>query len=578
MKFVLVGVLAVGVSVLEVASAVFVLVLLKLILEPGQVPEIPIIGDPRRFFPGLGYEQLVLWFALIFGGFFVMRAVAFLVQQYALSRVAENTGMLLAHRLVDGYLSMPYEFHLRRNSAELMRNAYDSVEQVVSSVFRPVANLVAQTVLVVALLAVLVVASPLATLAVTVLLGLTVLGTFVVVQPRLKRLGHQRQRAAQSAIRHIQQGLGGLRDIKVLGRERPFSASFRRARAEMAFASMWRTTLAYVPRVSLEVVFLGFVLGVLVFAVSQDAVESVLSTLGLFAYAGMRVQPSLQKIAQGLNNLRFAEAAVDELADDVGLVESYLAERDRGDLDVAPLPFEREIRFDQVTFRYSGAEPSALRGISLTIRHGESVGIAGRTGGGKTTLLDLLCGLLPPSEGRIMVDGVDVAGSIRAWQRNIGVVHQTSFLTDDTLRRNVAFGVPDGQIDDSAVREALRTAELTEFVDGLPEDLDTVVGERGIRLSGGQRQRVTLARALYRRPRLLVLDEGTSALDNATEERVIANLGRLRHEITLVMVAHRLTSIMRCDRIVFLEGGRITGVGSYEELKRENTAFRAMAV
>lgn len=576
-RFGLVALLAVVVSGLEAISALLVLALMNFVLEPGSVPDLPIIGDPRTLLPISSYETLVLTFSAVFGVFFLLRGGVFLFQQYALRRVAENTGVLLANRLVDGYLSMPYEFHLTRNSAELIRNAYDNVQQIVTSVFTPMAQLFAEGVLVIVMLAVLLVASPTATVTVALLMLLTVGATFKFVQPRLKRLGQQRQRGARSSLQHLQQGLGGLRDIKILHREQSFTRSFVRAREEMSTAQYWRAAFKYVPRVSIETVFLLFVLGALAIATIQESTESILSTLGLFAYAGLRVQPSLQKIANGLNDLRFAQAPVDELVADLGLLEASVEERERIDQDPTPLAFEDAIRFDAVSFRYAGADEYALRGIDLEIQRGESIGIAGATGGGKTTLVDLFCGLLLPTEGRITVDGTDLSVHSRAWQRNIGVVHQSSFLTDDTLRSNVAFGTDEEDIDDGEVLRALDMAELGGLVDDLPDGLDTMVGERGVRLSGGQRQRVTLARALYRRPSVLVLDEGTAALDNTTEARVMDNLRLLQGEVTVMMVAHRLSTIQRCDRILFLDEGRLAGIGTYEELKASNASFRAMA-
>lgn len=576
-RFGLVALLALVVSGLEAVSALMVLALMKFVLEPGVVPELPVIGDPRQFLPVETYQSLVLAFSAVFAAFFLLRGAVFLFQQYALSRVTENTGVMLADRLVDGYLSMPYEFHLTRNSAELIRNAYDNVQQLVGSVYKPMAQLFAETVLVIVMLGILLIASPVATVTVALLMALTVGLTFLFVQPRLKRLGQQRHHGARSSLQHLQQGLGGLRDIKILHREHSFTRSFVRARREMAKAQYWRAALRYVPRVAIETVFLLFVLGALAIATLQETTEAILSTLGLFAYAGLRVQPSLQKIANGLNDLRFAEAPVTELARDLGMLEAHLDERDRTDEDHTPLPFEDAVRFDHVSFRYAGADEDALRDIDLEIRRGESIGIAGATGGGKTTLVDLFCGLLLPTEGKITVDGVDLSVHSRAWQRNIGVVHQSSFLTDDTLRRNVAFGSQDGEVDDQEVLRALEMAQLGGLVESLPDGLDTMVGERGVRLSGGQRQRVTLARALYRRPSVLVLDEGTAALDNTTEARVMESLRRLQGEVTVLMVAHRLSTIQRCDRILFLDEGRLAASGTYEELKATNASFRAMA-
>lgn len=576
-KFVAVGLLATIVSALESVAALLVLVLMRLVLEPGEIPEVPILGDVTRFFPTASFQDLVLWFTIAFGLFMLLRSAAFMIQQYAIGRVAENTGVLLADRLFDGYLSMPYEFHLRRNSAELIRNAYDNVGQIVNSVFAPMATVFAESMLVVTMIGVLVVVSPVATLAAVALMLVAVAVTFAIVQPRLRRLGRERQKSAKSAMQHLQQGLGGLRDVKILGREQGFATSFRGARGVMARSEYLKSVLAYVPRVSIETALMGFVLGAVVIATFQDNIEGMLATVGLFAYAGLRLQPSLQKIATSLNNLRYAQAAVDDLKHDMAHVDASVAERRALDIDPMPLPFEDRVSFEGVTFRYAGSDLPALSDVDLEVRKGESIGVCGHTGGGKTTLLDLLCGLLVPSVGRITVDGKDLAVHSRAWQRSLGVVHQSSFLTDDTLARNIAFGVDLDDIDLDALLLAVEVAQLQDLVAGLDDGLETVVGERGVRLSGGQRQRVTLARAIYRRPEMLVLDEGTSALDHATEAAVVDGLRRLPGNVTLVMVAHRLSSIRDCDRIVFVDGGHIAGIGTYDELRATNDAFRTIA-
>ena len=574
-RMLLVGVLALIVSGFEVIAALLVLVLLRLVLEPGAAMTLPLVGDIGRFFPDSTKEDLVLYFAATFAVFFLVRGGLFLFQQHALTRVAENTGVLLADRLVSGYLSMPYEFHLQRNSAELVRNAYDNVQQVVVTVFGSLVGLFAEIVLVAAMLTVLVIASPSATAGAAILIGLTMFLILRGVQPRLKRLGRVRQTAAQAALMHLQQGLQGLRDVKVLGREKVFARSFRQVRAEMSAAQYRRTTLAYVPRVGLETAFLLFVLAAVTWATYRGTPGGTLSTLDLFAYAGMRLQPSLQKISAGLNDLRYSEAIVDDLRADLSLFEAAPPLREADATSV--LPLHEKVTFEDVSYQYPGGTKPALEHVDVTIRHGESVGICGQTGGGKTTFLDLLCGLLTPTHGRICVDSVDLATDVRAWQRAIGVVHQSSFLIDDTLRRNIALGVADAEIDEAALDEAVSIAQLQDVIQGMPQGLHTVVGERGVRLSGGQRQRVTLARAIYRKPSLVILDEGTSALDTATEAAVVAGLEQLRGSVTLVMVAHRLSSIRDCDRIFFLQHGSLVATGTFDELCHRSVAFQEMA-
>ena len=231
---------------------------------------------------------------------------------------------------------------------------------------------------------------------------------------------------------------------------------------------------------------------------------------------------------------------------------------------------------EEVNFTYEGADRPALEEVTLTIAPGEVVGICGPTGGGKTTLVDVITGLLEPTSGRVSVDGHDLREYDREWQRNLGIVPQMIFLTDESLRRNIALGVPTREIDETAVREAVELAQLSSFVDSLPAGLDTVVGERGVRVSGGQRQRIAIARALYRRPQVLIFDEGTSALDNQTEADLMRALERLRGDHTIVLVAHRLSTVRDCDRIVFLDKGRIAGLGTYDVLAETNAGFRRL--
>jgi ABC-type multidrug transport system fused ATPase/permease subunit len=247
-------------------------------------------------------------------------------------------------------------------------------------------------------------------------------------------------------------------------------------------------------------------------------------------------------------------------------------------LEVAPLPFAREIRIEDVTYTYPRGSAPVLNNISLTIPRGSSIAIVGPSGGGKSTLVDILLGLLPPDAGRVRVDGVDTATSVRAWQRNLGYVPQSPYLLDDTLAKNIAFGVPDAEIDKQAVIEAVRMAQLNDLVASLPNGLDTEIGERGVRLSGGQRQRIVIARALYRQPTVLVFDEATSELDNLTELEIAAEIDALSGEKTIVVIAHRMTSVRNCDVIVFLVEGRVADMGTYDELLERNPEFSKLTL
>jgi ATP-binding cassette subfamily C protein len=316
------------------------------------------------------------------------------------------------------------------------------------------------------------------------------------------------------------------------------------------------------------------VLVVSMVALRDDARQAdILPLLGIYAYAGLRLIPSANRVLLHIDTLRRSEAPIEQL---VAHLETFTPEP--APPAAPPLEFRDAVRLERVTYSYAGAPRPVLEDVTLAIRRGASVGIVGPTGAGKSTLVDLILGLIDPSAGRITVDGVDLPAVRAAWQRRIGYVPQVAFLFDDSIRRNVALGIPDGDIDDARVRQAIAMAQLDGFVATLPDGLGTLVGERGVRLSGGQRQRVAIARALYHGPELLVFDEATAALDNATERDVTAAIEALRGKKTLIIIAHRLTTVRRCDTLIMLREGRVVATGPYDQLLEGSPDFRAMAL
>ncbi|HEX9888286.1 MAG TPA: ABC transporter ATP-binding protein, partial [Nitriliruptorales bacterium] len=481
----------------------------------------------------------------------------------------------LSVRLLRGYLAMPYEFHLQRNSSQLIRNTFDSVQVLVRDVLEPAARLVSEAFTALAVLVVLLVIAPSATLLALAILGPAIAVLLVVVHPRVKRLGITSQEMSGASLQSLAQSLEGIRDIKVLGRESAFKREFAQQRVRYARAQYLRGGARELPRAALETLLILFIIGFFAVTVfTGGSTGDSLSILGLFAYAALRLKPSLSAILAGLNSVKFAVPAIDELDADLELLAR---EASYPDHDVTPLPFQDRIEVVDLGFAYDQAAGPALRGIDLTIRRGEAIGIVGPTGGGKSTLVDILLGLLRPTTGRVLVDGADLHEHAAAWQRNIGVVPQAVFLIDATLRANIGLGLPADEIDAGQLAEAVELAQLGPFVRSLPDGLDTMVGERGVRVSGGQRQRIAIARALYRGPSVLFLDEGTSALDNLTEAELVRALDALRGQRTIVTVAHRLTTVRACDRIVMLEDGTITGAGSFDELMESHAGFRALA-
>ncbi|HVM14933.1 MAG TPA: ABC transporter ATP-binding protein [Egibacteraceae bacterium] len=565
-RWALIVALALAVSALEAAGVLLIFTWLGLLVSDGDRVALPLVGDV-----GLRTNAHLVGMGVAVAAFFLVRSAIIVGQSYAQFRAAEKTGARVSTRMVAGYLSMPYAYHLQRNSSEMVRNAVDSVQRVVAEGLVPAVAVVSKSAVVAAVLVVLVAASPTESLLAVLVLGPMLWLILRVVQPRVKRLGATAQAMAKQNLQTLQQSLQGARDIVLLGREEAFVRSYARDRRRLARARYLQRTAGQIPRVGIET---GVVLSIVVFVIflvgDDTGADAMIPVLGLFGYAAMRLMPEFSMISKNLSLLKFVTPALDDILEDLAAFERV----ERPPPTEKPLPFRRELALEGVSFRYPGGASNAICEVDLVVRAGESVGIVGPTGGGKSTLIDVILGLLPPTEGAVRVDGLDIHTRLRGWHANLGVVSQTVFLTDDTLRRNIALGVPDEEVDEQAVEEALRLAQLEEFVAALPGGLDTVVGERGVWISGGQRQRLAIARALYRQPQVLVLDEGTSALDNETEAAFLTSLGRLRGSYTLLTVAHRLATVQSCDRVLLLRGGRIVDSGPYPELAARQATLR----
>lgn len=549
---------------LEVVGALSVLGLLIGITTADSGFVLPVVGDLRDRFPGVGESELLVVVGAALALFFVLRGGVLMLQAYVQNRVAENAGARLSARLLEGYLAMPHTFHLQRNSAELVRNAYDTVQAFVREALVPAVKLVSQTLIVIGVTGVLLVTSPGATLFAVGVLGPLTWLLLRIVHPRVKRLGVTAQAVSKTSLQTLSESLAGWRDITLLGRQEFFVARFREDRRRLARARYLRATARELPRVAMETGLVLFILAFLgVSVVTQGGALEALPVLGLFGYAAVRLQPSLNEIMVSLNALKFIGPGIDLLHADLTRFAAHPVDSSGA---AEPLQLRRDLRLEGVSARYPASHRDVLTDVHLTVRAGEFLGIVGPTGGGKSTLVDVMLGLLEPTTGRVAVDGSDVAGRAASWHAGLGVVHQVIFLADATLRRNIALGVAEGGIDDERVAEAVTLAQLEPFVRSLPEGLETVIGERGVRVSGGQRQRLAIARALYRRPSVIFFDEGTSALDSTTEAQLMDALAGLRGERTIIAVAHRLTTVQACDRVVLVDDGRLVDVAPFPEL------------
>jgi ABC-type multidrug transport system fused ATPase/permease subunit len=425
-------------------------------------------------------------------------------------------------------------------------------------------SLCAESLVLLSLCSLLVIVEPQGAVIVVSVMVTAAWGFHHLTRERLGRWGQARQHHEGLRMQEVQQGLGGVKDVLLLGREVDFLDRFGLHNTQSAHVAQLQSTLQKLPKLWLELLAVfGLALLVISMVAQGRTFEAVLPTLGVFAAAGFRIMPSVNRMLGAVQSVRYAFPVIDSLHTEFELASPRVASA-----RTPPTAFRETLELKEISYTYLNAAKPALERTSFTIHRGEVVGIVGMSGAGKSTLADIILGLLSPDEGEVRVDGQDIHQALRNWQDQIGYVPQSIFFADDTLRRNVAFGLADAQIDEAAVRRAIRDAQMEDFVHSLPAGLDTMLGERGVRLSGGQRQRIGIARALYHDPAVLMLDEATSALDTGTERGVMEAVLALRGSKTILIVAHRLSTVELCDRLFRLEQGQIVEEVGHEAATR----------
>lgn len=558
---------------LEAVGAVLIFILLQAITDPKSVTDLPVASSITDYFPELSDETILTYTALVIAAFFLLRGVVLIFQTYLINRVTSNSGVSIAARLLILYLEAPYEFHLQRNSTSLIRNAMQSCELMAAGLFTGMLFAFSEVLILVSLLLVLVLATSPGTLLGAASLAAVALLILRALRPQVSALGRRQQELVGDNLGALQQALHGLREVKLWGAANLFSERFREKRAELSRAQYLNMTLTSIPRVILETVLVvGLVVFLLLTLTSEPNADTLVSSIGILAYATLRILPSFGRLVTFTNSMEFAKGALDDVYADFTALSALQGEETEAP---AELTFERRIIFENVAYTYPGAGESAVHDISFEIVKGEAIGIVGRTGAGKSTILDLFLGLIPPSQGRILIDDAPLQGHESAWQTRLGVVPQTIYLLDETLASNIAFGTE--EIDEACLARVSEIAQLKEFVGSLPEGTATVLGERGIRLSGGQRQRIAIARALYRDPEVLIFDEGTASLDRATEQALVEAIERSRGRATTIIVTHRLNTVAYCDRIFLMDQGRMIDAGTFDELMARSETFKTLA-
>lgn len=529
----------------------------------GVISEMTGITEPSELIPVV---------AASIAGLFIIKSIASIVFRWWLLGRTSRVAALAATDLMRRYMLSTYAAHRARRLAEVYRNINDATGQA-ASVLLATITLLTDAMLLLAIVAVLALTAPWITLLVVMVFGILLFGIQFALRHRQARLGEEIAESSLAAWSYLMPGLDGFRETRLSSSARLFIDGYRGAKIRAAMAGRQLSLISEAPRYALEIGFVLAIAGISVALFATGTPAEALTVLGVFGAASLRAIPTLNRVAANLATIRSGQAGLRIVLRAGDELDS------QGRHDEAPRgeePYGGDISFVDVGFRYPDTDNEVLTDITLTIPRNRTIAFVGSSGAGKSTLLDLLLGLLEPTRGRIECGGRNILDDRALWYADLGVVPQDVFLVNDTLRANIAFGVSPGSVDEARVAEVVAMARLDDLVDGLPAGLDTLVGERGTRLSGGQRQRLGLARALYRRPSVLVLDEATSSLDNVTEYEITDTLAGLNGSLTIVVVAHRLSTVKNADRLVFLKEGRIDGQGTFGELRAVSSDFNRL--
>lgn len=517
----------------------------------------------------------------------VMLFIAYLVKniftlfyKFTQAKFVRELHAQLALRLLRKYLESDYIKHISRNSADLIRNINQDTNSIFTNIVRSLLAASVEGIVALGLLALLLYQNVMITVMAIVIFGL--MGTFVYrsSQRYTYRYGQMSRQSMAQMIKWTIQSLGSLKETKVMNKEDYFLARYNENVEIYQEASVKYAVIYEVPRLAIEVLGIFTVLLMTLVLLSQASQENALPTLGLFAIAAFRLLPSLTRIISSLSLARFHRSALDHVAEELDFDQQSIQGHHvkvTPQRELEPIEFHDEVTLEHISFAYEPGRAPVIDDCSLTIKKGQTVALVGTSGAGKTTLVDLLLGLLTPDAGQIKVDGQPVGDRVRAWQRQIGYISQPVYMLNDTVLRNVAFGLFDHEIDEERIWAALEQAQLKETIEALPGQLMTEIGESGVKLSGGQRQRIGIARVLYHNPQILVFDEATSALDNETEAEITRAIELLSKQKTIVLIAHRLSTIQHSSVIFMLDHGKVIARGTHDELMATCPAFHKLA-
>jgi len=567
----------------------FIVAILDMIGVASLLPFISIAGNPEVIHSNSYLSTIYNYFGfrdefqfLFIAGIlvFVLLVSSLLfktVVTYAQLRFAQLREYSISVKLVEGYLRQPYEWFLSRNSADLGKNILGEVQFLISNALNPVLTLLSQGFVTLMLLALLIAVDPFLAISLFMIIGLSYLVIYKGLGKLLDRIGSARGRLNRERFTAVSEAFSAIKELKLSGSESTYLKRFSHPARVYASNHATAQVIESSPKNLIELVIYGCLIAVLLYSIySYGDLSSTIPVISIYAFAGYKLIPAMQALYLSFTKVRFSRNGLEAIYHEIMQLQS--GQEHLGTLTA--IPFSQELKMEKISYSYPNSSEPALNNLTLTIPHKSLIGFVGSTGSGKTTTVDVLLGLLIPQSGNILVDGVPIDKDNRKqWQRMIGYVPQQIYLSDDTIAANIAFGQDPKDINPAALERAARIAQLHDFITHqLPKGYETEVGERGVRLSGGQRQRIGIARALYHDPKILIMDEATSALDNITEQTVMQAVNTLPDDVTVILIAHRLTTVKNCACIYMLDQGRVVAQGTYDELVQENEYFRKMAL